>query len=307
MNVTPRASLHDLLGDDHDKYWVWLFGSFYGISPNIDESTFGTTVTDCVNFLDVADMVGADLRKEVDLTLMRQDETLWKAIANSPTIWAELGRRIRSPTIFREAVIHLVGKWKMLESWDRARLPKDIAKLVQVKWNELELAKRAIEIRIAGHYPSFLLRNHADRPHRTTYSDDIYMWMALSYFRQYLCQSGTDRKNRLAKDGGYKWYKQIHDGGSAYLDHDSMRMFHSYFPMSVKAVGIMEQHMNVMKEDVKVFVKDLMVSRSHISPASLPDETPWLTCAVIEDDDLPWKGNRVVDYMDTVDLEDLEI
>lgn len=243
---------------------------------------------------------------------MRQDETLWKSVANGPLRWSELGRRIQSPTIFREAVIHIIGKWKMLDPEDRETLATDVYKLCQRKWDELELAKRAIEIRIAGHYPTFLCRNHADKPHRTAYSNDIYMWMALAYFRQYISQSGNDGKNRLASDGGYKWYKAIHDGGSAYLDHDSMRHFHSFFPMSSKAVGVMEQHMNVLKEDVKVFVKDLMINRTHIDPATLAEREPWLTCAVIDDEDLPWKvsrGSNTADVVfsvieDDADLED---
>lgn len=307
MYVPPRTSEIDLSGDDKDKYWDWLLGSFYKKNPDIDTTTFSTTLQDCVSLLNIADMVGADLSREVDLTLMQQDGTLWKSIANEPIAWAELGLRIKSPAILKEAAIHLVGKWKMLSNVEKKKLSieaPEITRLCQRKWNELELAKRAIEIRIAGHYPSFLVRHKEDRPNRTSYSNDLYMWMVLSYFRQYISQSGTDRKNRLAKDGGYKWYKQIHEGGSAYLDHEDMRTFHCYFPMSSKAVGILEQNMNVLKEEVKIFVKDLMNSKSHIDPASLAIETPWLTCTVIEDEDLPWKNQRAADAGMAYDGED---
>ena len=102
----------------------------------------------------------------------------------------------------------------MLKNGTLEALPPDIRKLCQWKWDELELAKRAIEIRIGGHYPPFLCRDYAEKPHRIAYATDIYMWMCLSFFRQYLMQSGTDRKNRLADDGGYRWYKQINEGGA---------------------------------------------------------------------------------------------
>jgi len=225
----------------------------------------------------------------VDLALMRQDEVLWKSIADSPIVWAELGRRVRSPGIFTEAVVHIVGKWKMLDADSKRELPKDIQKLCKRKWEELELAKRAIEIRIAGHYPPFLCRNHADKPHRTAYASNIYSWMALCCFRQFLSQSGNDGKNRLADDGGYAWYKAFAQGGDAYLDHEDLRVFHSYFPMSSKACSVLEAHMNVLKGEIKEFVKDLMKVRTHVDPANLDGVSkPWLTCTVVDKNDLPW-------------------
>lgn len=241
--------------------------------------------------LDVADTVGATkhISEVVDLALMRHDAVLWESIARNPAVWAELGRRVKSPTIFKEAVGHIVGQWTMLKTEAIEGLPQDIRKLCQRKWDELELAKRAIEIRIAGHYPPFLCRNHAEKPHRTAYATDIYMWMCLCFFRQYLSQSGTDRKNRLAADGGYQWYKQIEAGGAAYLDHEAMRTFHQFFPMSSKACGVVEAHMNVLKDEVKIFVRDLMIVRTHLDPGTLSDiDKPWLTCALVTDEDLPW-------------------
>lgn len=248
-------------------------------------------MNDCFVLIDCAEIIGAldHVGTVVDLALMQQDEVLWKSIAGSPTVWAELGRRVRSPAIFKEAVIHIVGKWKMLDAESKAQLPKDIQKLCKRKWDELEVAKRAIEIRIAGHYPPFLCRNHADKPHRAAYASDIYSWMALSYFRQYLAQSGNDSLNRLAEDGGYAWYKAFSQAGDAYLHHEDMRTFHTFFPMSSKACSVLEAHMNVLKEDIKDFVKDLMVVRTHVDPATLEGvNKPWLTCTVVEKDELPW-------------------
>ncbi|KAK5083031.1 hypothetical protein LTR05_006913 [Lithohypha guttulata] len=289
--ITARAPRVDLSGQDEDKCWDWLFGCFYGITPAFDTSTFGATVLDCSNLLEVADTIAAvtHIREVVDLALLRQDKVLWPSIATNPVVWAELGRRVKSPAIFREAVVHIVGKWKMLSEATKGQLRAATKELCQRKWDELELAKRAIEIRIAGHYPEFLCRNHVDKPHRTGYANDIYMWMALSCFRQYVSQSGNDGMNRQAEDGGYAWYKQFSQGGDAYLDHDAMRAFHTYFPMSSKACSVLESHMNVLKEDMKVFVKDLMVVRTHIDPATMEEVIkPWLTCTKVDKEDLPW-------------------
>lgn len=241
-----------------------------------------------VEAADAIDAIGA-VREAVDLALLQQDTVLWKSIASNPTIWAELGRRVRSPVIFKEAVVHIIGQWKMLDSEVKDALPGDIHQLCQRKWDELELNKRAIEIRIAGHYPSFLCQNSDDRPQRTVYSNHIYMWMAICHFRHYISQSGNECTNRMARDGGYAWYKKFATGGDSYLDHEDMKAFHQFFPMSGKACGVLEANMNVLKDETKQFVEGLMVNRTHFDPEKLKGvKEPWLTCALVETADLPW-------------------
>ena len=46
--------------------------------------------------------------------------------------------------------------------------------------------------------------------------------------------------------------------------------------------------MHNYKEEIKEFVKDLVMERTHVSSTSYR-ELKWLTCAVINKDDLPWK------------------
>lgn len=278
--------------DDGDKCWDWLFGCFYGRKPTFDSTTFGATVKDCIALVGAADTIGAigTVREAVDLALLQQDGVLWSSVASSPIIWAELGRRVQSPAIFKEAIIHIVGQWKMLDSTAKDTLPTETRQLCQDKWDELEINKRAIELRIAGHYPAFLCQNVEDRPQRTVYANHIYMWMAISHFRHYISQSGNEGRNRQARDGGYAWYKKFATGGDAYLDHEGMKAFHQFFPMSGKACGVLEAHMNVLKDEMKPFVKGLMVNRTHIDPEKLEGITePWLTCTVVEPKDMPWE------------------
>ena len=44
--------------------------------------------------------------------------------------------------------------------------------------------------------------------------------------------------------------------------------------------------MNIMKEDVKTFVADILINRSSIDPKTYPLQ--WLTCALILPEDFPW-------------------
>ena len=71
-----------------------------------------------MGLVDVAESIGSvdRVRELVDLALLRQDNILWQSIASNPTAWTELGRRVHSPTIFKEGVVHLVGTWPRLDN-----------------------------------------------------------------------------------------------------------------------------------------------------------------------------------------------
>lgn len=241
-----------------------------------------------MGLVDVAESVHAvdNVRPTVDLSLLRHNNVLWTSVAANPIAWAELGRRVHSPTIFREGIVHIIGKWNNISDAERVELHPDIRTLCQRKYDEINLAKEAIEMRILGHYPDFLCRNAIDRPGRPTYSNDIYMWMAICFFRHWFAQAISDGRNRLGPDAGYEFYHQIGAAGQAYLNHESFKNFHQYFPMSAKACNVLEANMNVMKEDVKKFVQEILVNRTTVDPRTFP--LKWLTCAQINKQDLPW-------------------
>ncbi len=225
------------------------------------------------------------VRDVVDLALMRQDTVLWRSIMGAPFIWIELGRRVRSPAIFSEAAVHLIGQWGTLPE-DKKALLGTMRPALQRKADELAMAKEAIELRILGHYPEFMHRNAADKPGRPSYSSDIYMWMCISFFRQWFSQSISDDRTRRAPDGGLEFYRQLAEGGQAYLGHVDFQEFHRYFPMSIKACHVLETNMGVLKEDIKYFVTDLMAERTHLKRAD--HDIKWLTCARIDKEDPPW-------------------
>ena len=242
-----------------------------------------------MGLIDVAESVGSadHVRKIVDLALLQQDEGLWSSIATNPIAWAELACRCHSQAIFKESICHIVGKWLMLSDEEKADLSEDIRTLCIAKFKELDLAKEAIEMRILGHYPHFLYRSVEEKPGRPSYSSDIYMWMALDFFRQWFAQNISHGNNRKAADGGFEFYRKLSKGGPAYLDHMDFRNFHQYFPMGRKACAVLERDMSVLKEDVKPFVRDIMRSQVHLDVAR-NDQIKWLTCTLVYKEDCPW-------------------
>ncbi|KAL9617947.1 MAG: hypothetical protein Q9160_007313 [Pyrenula sp. 1 TL-2023] len=299
----------DSLIDDFDggrvhasrvKYWEMLFSMFYNKPVEFDDTTLATVLRDCMSLVDIAESIRAieSVRVIIDLNLLRQGNILYSSIASNPIAWAKLGYRIRSQTIFKESLIHGVGKWNSLSEAQKAELDspdldQPLRHIWANKYSQQDKAKEALELRILGHYPAHLTRHAGDRPGRATYASDIYMWMAICFFRQYFAQAISDSRNRLAKDGGFAFYRQLGEGGQAYLNHETFQNFHMYFPMSSKACNVLEANMGILKEEIKPFVKDLLVHRANIDPAQFHEGVHWLTCSVVEKDDFPWHVEEV--------------
>ncbi|KAL2432447.1 hypothetical protein ABEF95_010998 [Exophiala dermatitidis] len=272
------------------KAWEWLFGIFYNREPAFVNNGLVAIVSEIIVLMEVADSVGSTdhVRDVVDLTLLRQDRLLWNSIMNNSVAWLELGRRVRSPTVFSEAAIHLIGQWCTLPENVKEQVSSDLRPLIERKADLLDLEKEAIEMRILGHYPQFLLRTAAEKPGRPSYANDIYMWMSVSFFRQWFAQNVSDDRTRRAPDGGLNFYTALSEGGQAYLSHTDFQEFHRFFPMSIKACHVVEANMGVFKEDIKPLVEGLMVENTHLKRADCRTIT-WLTCATVERDELPWQ------------------
>jgi hypothetical protein len=274
--------------DNTNRAWDWLFGVFYNREPVFDDTSLATVLSCVVALIECAESVGSinHVRDVVDLALLRQDNVLWTSILGNPHVWIELGRRIRSPSIYSEAAIHLIGQWGQIRGEEKARISGDIRAILERKADELSLVKEAIELRILGHYPEFLRRAAEDKPGRPSYGADIYMWMCVSFFRQWFAQNISDDRTRRAPDGGLAFYTALYDGGQEYLSHLDFAEFHKYFPMSIKACHVLEANMGVLKEDIKRFVEDLLKERTHLRRAH--HDIYWLTCAEIVKEDMPW-------------------
>ncbi|KAL1970973.1 hypothetical protein VTN77DRAFT_2807 [Rasamsonia byssochlamydoides] len=215
-----------------------------------------------------------------------------------------LSVRIHSPSIFRDAVIHLVGKWNQITEDDRKRLIGNLRQLCEQKHEELQTRKKAIEIRILGHYPQSLQR-HAGRDNisRTAYSNDIYWWMAIAIYRQWFSQAVSEGRNRVAPDGGAAFYRAIGQGGSAYLDAQDYANFHNLFQMSTKGRTILYDKIRMLKFEVKKYVRSLLVNKSQLD-VEAEGELQHLTCCEVIRADMPWEASPAADHAAADDAAD---
>lgn len=262
-----------------------------------------------IALIECAEIIGSEkfVYQTADLALLRQDNVLWSSILGNPAVWVELGCRLHSPSIFTEAACHLVGQWETLDDEAKSSMRASARKVIERKAQQLSVVKEAIELRILGHYPAFTTRKAADKPGRPSYSNDIYMWMCLPFFRQWFAQCISDDRTRRAPDGGLNFYNALAEGGQAYLAHLDFQEFHRYFPMSIKACHILEANMGVLKEDIKPYVEPLVEQRTHLKRGAF--DIRWLTCAHIEKEDFPWydpnegKRDELAELYETLEKE----
>lgn len=274
------------------KHYDNLFRAFYNEKPDLDDTNIATVLNGCVGLIDVAENIGSIgiVSESVDIALLRQGQVLFRSIAANAIAWSDLSFRVRSPSIFKEALIHLVGQWSRLSQEDRDAINPEVFKICQRKHEELNLMKQAVEIRILGHYPAVVQRQASSNPGRMSYSNDIYMWMVIALFRHWFSQSICEQRNFLCKDGGATLYRQIGEGGYTYLDRKTLEGFHTYFPMSGKGVSVLENHLSVYKQELKPFVSELLTHHSQLDIIKEP--VPYLTCCVVKKSDYPWNKHR---------------
>ena len=285
-----------------------LFKIIYQEPVDYGKSLILTTKT-CMGITAVGYGIGAlkSVGGDMEKALLQFDRTLWKSIAHQPIPWANFAAKIESAVMFKDAMTHLVGKWRLLSDTERTMLDDPVLHTCYNKWFDFQKEKQAVQVRMGGHY-AMSLRKTGDQenikrgatgnPSRSVYSNDIYGWMALAFFRHWFCQVTAEGKDFRARDGGFRFYKALSEGGSAYMTESDLGNFGMYFPMSDKARGVMENHTILMKEDMKNFVAPLLVNNTHYNK---PENIQYLLSAKVNDEDCPWMATEDVE----INMEDI--
>ncbi|KAI9372566.1 hypothetical protein BJX61DRAFT_542586 [Aspergillus egyptiacus] len=268
------------------RVWSNIFKICYNQDPNLDDGGYASILENCIALAEVGEEMEASIfvLQAIRTTLLGFDQQLYRLISEDPVSWVKLAVRIQSAPIFQESMVHLVGKWGLLEDQDRDSLPKSIKDLCNKKLEDLELTKKAVELKIVN-----LPRPRSDK-HRQRGRNVIFAWMALNFYQQWLCESFVEGRNYRAPDGGASFYRAIAAGGDAYFD----KLYHeiSEFPSvegqpeSMKGLQEFENDLNELKKGIKEFVSDLLVNRAKYDPDSL-GELPYLTCCKVEENEMP--------------------
>ncbi|KAL4788647.1 hypothetical protein BJX76DRAFT_315315 [Aspergillus varians] len=261
--------------------WSNIFRIFYNLPPILDTDGHGSILENSQALVEKAEeLQSTDIAScAIHTTLLSFDQELYRSIAQDPTSWVKLAVRIQSAPIFQESMIHLVGKWGFLEVKDRESLPKNIRTLCNRKIHDLDVIKKSVELQIVTHLPC--PRSDSARYRET---NNVFGWMALTFYQQWLCESFAESRNRHAPDGGAAFYRAIAAGVNPDI---------AQFPdptdtngESNKGLKELEKDLNELKKGMKGFISDLLVNQAKYDPLVL-GELQYLTCCKVREEEMP--------------------
>jgi hypothetical protein len=269
--------------------------AFYNKQLTVDDTDMSAALSDCYQLLQISDYLGCTglISKPIEVALFKHGQDLFRAIQGVPHAWIEMAHRIRSELIFKECIIHLAGDWKNLKNRsnivERLRDVPSVRVLVEKYHRALLEKAKSLELSILSHYPQAMRLPSEDLPiKRESYAKDILVWMALTFFRHWVSQRLITGKGRDASDCGYDLFSSLGAGGDTYMDKSVINQFHTRFPMTKKAMNVLENHLFEIKECMKGVVNDSKVLRSQCQLDVHRFPVKYLTCTEFAREEFPW-------------------
>jgi hypothetical protein len=272
-----------------------IFYAFYNKEIIIDDTDMSAALSDCYELLQISDYLGCTglISKPIEVALLKHGQDLFRYIQSSPHLWIEMAYRIRSESIFKECMIHLVGNWRVIKTRpginERLREIPGLRGLIEKYHRALIVKGKNLELGVMSLYPGEMRTPAEDLPiKREAYAKDILVWMALTFFRHWIGQRLILEKGRNALDCGYELYKSIGTAGESYMDKSVINQFHTKFPMTKKAMNVLENHLLEIKECMKGVVDqhNILKSNTQLDVNRFP--VNYLTCTEFKSSDYPW-------------------
>ncbi|CAG8975963.1 hypothetical protein HYALB_00012201 [Hymenoscyphus albidus] len=232
----------------------------------------------------------------LEMLYLRMGQRLWDYIRGNPETWINIATRIQSPIIFREAIIHCVGKidsryQRINPAQFRNKGPVFLAieKLIQKKIDQLKVLKKKTEEDLINFWPVAMYHPHSSNayiPDRTVYSSDIYLYQG-NIWMQYIANAFLRDYHHRADDGGIRLYRTIATGGVTYLTPASLHNFTSRFAMSARALEILTKAVEDCKTEAAEYMKELTRDNTQ-GQSNDKARLGYLTCVWVEDDEFPF-------------------
>jgi hypothetical protein len=272
-----------------------VFAAIYGRPLALSHQNMMTRIG---GILHVAEYLGSVhvVSRQIDSLLLEFGQELYQSIASDPVQWGLNGLRMKSFNITKEALIHLVGKWKDLDEDVRRALPSRLSQLCENKARDLDRKIDAVNRHLIGHYLPAMIRD-AGQTAGAKYSTGIMMWMAASAAKTYMAHIIYESKTEANKSFNWGLYKTISDGGPGYLVAADLVPFFALFNMKARGKHSVECHVEAMKAGYSEIVAPLMINNSNLRGAC---PTQYFLCTDIQRDDmrLLWDEASQFDWAD---------
>ncbi|KAH0137043.1 hypothetical protein KCU67_g15878, partial [Aureobasidium melanogenum] len=204
QNPRFRSSLFS----DYDR----LLRTFANQPVTLDDKSIDTLLPDSMGLIEVAEKLDAVsmIAKIIENHLLAKGQDIFKAISVSPVIWIDVAFRIQSKVLFKEALIHLTGKYNALiatppddalvKKYPRARsvldqLTPELRDLVERKHTMLMQICQTVEKSVSTHYPPGIQKSSVsgqaktDPIGRIDYAKDVFTWVGVALYRHWWGQT----------------------------------------------------------------------------------------------------------------------
>ncbi|KAG5937591.1 hypothetical protein E4U60_001813 [Claviceps pazoutovae] len=236
-------------------------------------------------------------------------------LARSARGCLELGYLARSKVIFKEALIHIVGKWYLSQQRPDIDMPDFVLDIAEDRVYELQEKVSRVEGRL------FRLSLTTEQGEPVRHANDYIDWLVVSLFREWLADKNkpqigpacnNNNNNESESDNShhgdendvfippidiYHVYQKLGSGSPfAFLDHNDCEAFLALSPQLHTAENLVrfEKRMADLKALARDLVQPLLHNSLELDVASpdLSEETLdkpfYFTCTTVEDDDIPW-------------------
>ncbi|KAG6053321.1 hypothetical protein E4U17_004816 [Claviceps sp. LM77 group G4] len=291
-----------------------LFRIIYNCRPMLDDVDTFRACLQCDFLLKLADQYDAlaVVAPWVEHHMLQFQSRLWKAMAKDVRGYFELSYLARSKVIFKEALIHVVGRWYLSQKRLDLDVPDFVLDIAEDKVCKLQEKASRVE------YQLFRLSLTTEQGERVRPAHDYLDWLVVSLFREWLADKTKPRKmpaftNESESDNGHhsddnieyipptysicQVYRDLgSDSPSAFLGHRECEAFLALNPQLYTPENL--DRFQKRMADLKALARDLVRPLLHnsleldVSSPNLSHETfdkPfYFTCTTVEDDDIPW-------------------
>ncbi|KAK3717577.1 hypothetical protein LTR37_005643 [Vermiconidia calcicola] len=217
------------------------------------------------DYLDVLNVV----QKPIEADLLACGQLLYSTIVKEPEVWLSFAFRLKSRSIFREALIHAAGQFNRQGVQDMLpKLDVRVAAVLEKKASALKESVKLSQLHLLSYYPPQFQRDlgvgyaDIDKIGKNSYSNDIFGWMALDMFRIWIAQNCASDYTHHAQDMGYEFMRRVGQGGPAYLAKPDLEGWYQKFPMTDKGKQVVERWLDQIKEHVKPMASRLLENAS---------------------------------------------
>ncbi|KAG6022875.1 hypothetical protein E4U40_004315 [Claviceps sp. LM458 group G5] len=299
-----------------------LFRIIYNCRPMLDDVDTLRAYIQCNFLLKLADQYDAlaVVRPWVEHHMLQFQSRLWKEITKDIHGYFELGYLARSKVIFKEALIHVVGRWYLSQKRPVLDVPDFVLDIAEDKVCKLQEKASRVE------YQLFRLSLTTEQGKRVCPAHDYLDWLVVSLFREWLADKTKPQimpafTNESESDNGHhsddnikyipptysicQVYRDLgSDSPSAFLSHRECEAFLALNPQLYTPENL--DRFQKRMADLKALARDLVrpllhnsleldVSSPNVSYEAF-DKPFYFTCTTVEDDDFPWPLEPYVPY-----------